>query len=93
MHTALGAGGSAKLMCIPEGENHLVVWFLQGLISFQIGFEALWKLEPPPAVILLCVSSSFDKNNFMFIPLVLLKDVELIQWGRWEGRGSMLFFT
>lgn len=88
IHTALRAGGSATLMCVPGGENHLVVWFLQGLISFQTGFGALWKLEPSLTVILLCVSFSFDKNNFIFIPLMLLKNVELIQWGRWEGRGS-----
>ena len=75
----LGTGGCAKVKCVPKGENSLVVWFLQGLISVQIGFGALWKLELPFTVIPLWASFSFGKNNFVFTPLMLMKHVELIQ--------------
>ena len=66
------------MKCVPEGKNSLVVWFLQGLISVQIGFGTLWKLESLFTAIPLCVSFSFGKNNFVFIPLMLMKHVELI---------------
>lgn len=36
----------------------------------------------------LCVSFSFDKNNFVIMPLMLMTHVELIQWGRWGKRGA-----
>lgn len=44
-----------------------------------IGFGVLWKLESPFTLILLCVTFSFGKNNFVFMSLMLLKPVELLQ--------------
>lgn len=77
--TALGTEGYAKVKHVPDGGNALVVRFLQGLISVEIGFGARWKLESPFTAIPLCVSFSFGKNNFVFIPLMLMEHVELIQ--------------
>jgi len=74
--TVLGTEECAKVKGVPEGENSWVIWFLQGLISVQTGFG---KLETPFTVIPLCVSFSFGKNNFLFIPLMLMKRVGLIQ--------------
>lgn len=82
--TALGAGGCAKVKCVREGANSLVVWFLQG----HIGFGALWKWEALLTAIPPRVGFSFGKNSFVFVPRMLLKHVELIQWGRWGGRGT-----
>lgn len=71
-------GGCAKVNCVPEGADGWV-WSLQGLISVQIGFGALWKLELPFTAIPLCASFPFGKNSFVFISLMLMKHVELIQ--------------
>lgn len=73
--TALGTGACAKVKRVAEGENGLVVWFLQD----HTGFGALWKQEAQFTASPSWVGFSFGKNNFVFVPLLLLKHVELIQ--------------
>lgn len=80
--TALGMVGCAQVKGVPDGENSEVVWFglvFAGSEFYLIGFGVLWKLESPFTLILLCVTFSFGKNNFVFMSLMLLKPVELLQ--------------